>query len=134
LEARVQRAATLAEDAQVIRQLRGRPHQATEVGLPSSDLLERVARAMQAAGLDARALVSTLPQPPRRLPNSEHAEVVHRLVFEAVPLEGLVRFGEALTRQNPELRLSGFQLRAGQPPTTWNADVSVSYWVLSAVR
>lgn len=127
---RAARAAAVAADAQAIARLQRLPVQATETGLPSSDLLQRVAQAMQAAGLPADALVSTLPQPPRRLPNSDHAEVVHRLLFEGVSMESLARFGHALTYQSA-LRLSALQLGAGRERERWDADVSVSYWVLA---
>ena len=130
LDLRRARAATLAADAQAVSRLRQRPRQATETGLRRSDLLARVSRAMQAAGLDPASLASTLPQPPRRVPGSAHAEVLHRLMLEAIELEALVRFCHALAQDNPELRVAALQLRAGNEPTLWNADVSVSYWVL----
>lgn len=131
LVARQGRAAELAADAEAIASLRHVPQQAGEVGLPPGDLLASVAQAMTEAGLPAERLISTLPQPPRRLPHSPHAEVVHRLVFEQVSLEPLVRFCHALTSRNLALRVGGFQFRAGRERTLWNVDVSVSYWVLA---
>ena len=95
----------------------------------SNGILERVTRAMQKAGLNTDTLISTLPQPPRRPPGSDHAEVVNRLVFEQVTLEALTRFCHALVARNTELTVSGLHLRAGPQPSLWNADVSVSYWL-----
>lgn len=130
LQQRQARAAAVAADAEAIARLQRLPTQAAETGLPSSDLLQCVSQAMQTAGLPADALVSTLPQPPRRLPNSDHAEIVHRLLFEGVSLECLTRFGFALTHESA-LHLSALQLRAGRERESWDADVSVSYWVLA---
>ncbi|MEW6249213.1 MAG: hypothetical protein AB1716_01075, partial [Planctomycetota bacterium] len=125
------RAGNLAADAAAILRCRSLPQQASEIGLPQADVLQRVAAAMRAAGLSAQSLVSTLPQPVRKLPGSGHAEVVNRLVFENVALEPLVRFGHALTTSSPELRVAGLQLRAGGQRQVWNAEVSVAYLVLS---
>ncbi len=129
VQARETRAAQVAADARAIAALRVKPQQATETGLQLSDILERVTRAMQRAGLRADTLISTLAQPPRRAPGSEQAEVVHRLVFEQVTLEALTRFCHALLAHNAELTVSGLHLRAGPQPSLWNADVSVSYWL-----
>lgn len=134
LEQRQARAVTLAADARAIVKLRRLPEQAAEVGLPQSDLLERVSQAMQKGGLKPESLASTLPQAPRKLPGSDHAEVVERLVFEDVRLEPLTRFCHALTASNPALRISAVQLRAGRDRETWNADVSVSHWILAPQR
>lgn len=131
LALRQTRAARLAADARAIAQLRDRPRQAAETGLQQADLLARVAVAMKSAGLPPSSLISTLPQPARRIPNSDHAELTHRLILENVPLEALVRFGHGLTAASAELRVSGVHLRAGTARTEWNADVSVAYWVLA---
>jgi hypothetical protein len=128
---RASRGRSIAADLRTIARLRERPQQAAESGLPRSDLLARVSRAMRSAQLDAAMLASTLPQPPRRVPGSDHAEIAHRLMFENVELRPLVRFCHALTTQNPQLRVAALQLQAGSDPTTWNADVSVSYWLLA---
>jgi hypothetical protein len=130
-QARVARASSLAADAQAIAGLRDLPQQATEVGLPRADLLERVTHAMQVVQLPAEALVSTLPQPPRQQAGSAHAEMSYRLVFENVALEPLVRFCHTLTAELPALRTAGIQLRAGRDRQTWSADVTVAYWVLT---
>jgi len=124
------RAAPLSADARAIVQLRQRPHQAAEAGLPQADLLARVARAMQTAQLQPQALVSTLPQPPRRLPNSEHVEAVQRLLLENVEIAALVRFCHALTTDCPALRISALHLRAAPDKESWNVDVCLSYLVL----
>ncbi len=136
LAAREQRATALAEDAAAILRCRALPPQAAEVSLPTADFLARVSAALQTAGLPGQALASTLPQPQRRLPGNRHAEIVNRLVFESVGLEPLVRFCDELNRRNPALRISGIQLRAAMDRLLWNADVSVSYLVVSpeAVR
>jgi hypothetical protein len=131
LALRQSRAVQVAADAGAIAQLRGRPRQATEVGLKREDLLERVNRATQAAGLPPEKLISTDPQPARRVPGSDHAEVTCRLVFEGVALEHLVHFCYALTSANPELRVAAIQLRSGQDSSRWNADVSLAYWILA---
>ncbi len=127
---RTRRAGALAQDARTIASLRTRPLQATEVGLQLSDLLERVGQAMRTAGISADALISTLPQPPRRLPGSEHAEVAHRLVFRGVTMEGVVRFGYALTAANPQLSVTGIQLRPEAGTRGWQAEVSIAYLVM----
>lgn len=89
---------------------------------------------MQVGGLEPASLASTLPQAPRKLPGSDHAEVVERLVFEDVRLEPLTRFCHALTASNSALHVLAIQLRAGRDRETWNADVSVSYWILAPER
>ena len=134
LETRETRAVQVATDAHAIVTLRDRPQQATEMSLRQSELLERVARAMSTAGVDANALVSTLPQPPRRVRGGGHAQVANRLVFEHVKLEALIRFCHALVTANGELRVSGLHLHAGQERDTWNADVTVAYWILAPAR
>jgi hypothetical protein len=134
LKMRESRAAHLAADACAIAGLRNRPREATEVGLRRSDLLARVDRAMRTAQLSSDSLVSTLPQPPRRRPGSDHAEVAHRLVFENVDLEPLVCFCHALTTQNRELRVCAIHLRPATDKPLWSTDVSVSYWVLAPTR
>jgi hypothetical protein len=131
LRERRTRAAKLAADAASIAQLRGRPQQATETGLQSADLLDRVASAMRAAHLVPQTLVSTMPQPPRRLPNSPHAEIVHRLMFETIPLEGLSRFCHALMQAAPELQVTGLYLRPANAGGNWNVDVSLAYWIIA---
>lgn len=90
------RAVGLRTDVRTILELRARPQHATEAGLPDSDLLERIDRAMQSAELDAKTLVSTLPQPPRCERGSDHAEFSDRLTFENLQLEQIVRFSHAL--------------------------------------
>lgn len=132
LEARRTRATSLAADAAAIRRLRQCPQQASEVSMPQADLLARVTRSMQAARLDSATLVSAIPQSPRHLPGSDHAEVVHRLMFESVALEPLTRFCHALTTENPELGIGSIQLRAGRTCDTWNVDVGVTYWIIVA--
>lgn len=127
---RTRRAGALAQDARTIASLRARPLQATEVGLQLSDLLDRVGQAMRTAGIPADALISTLPQPPRRMSGSDHAEVVHRLVFKGVTMEGLVRFGYALKADNPQLSVTGVQLRPGAGPQGWQAEAEISYLIL----
>ncbi len=134
VQARETRAAQVAADARAIAALRVKPQQATETGLQLSDILERVTRAMQKANLKADTLISTLAQPPRRPPGSDHAEVVHRLIFERVTLEALTRFCHTLVAHNAELTVSGLHLRAGPKPSLWNADVSVSYWLAAPRR
>jgi hypothetical protein len=128
------RTAGLVADSQAIMALRQRPREVSETGLPRSDLLGRVNRAMRSAGLAPDTLASTLPQPPRARPGSERAEVVNRLLFEGVRLEPLVRFCHALTENSPELRISGIQLRAEGDRERWDADVSVSYWIVTPAR
>jgi hypothetical protein len=125
------RATQFAADAEAIATLLALPQQATEAGLPQADLLDQVTQAMQAANFAADRLVSTLPEAPRKLPGSLHAEVGHRLVFENVKLEPLVRFCHTLISRNPSFRITALHLRAGQDPQTWNADVNVAQWVLS---
>ncbi len=125
------RAEKLAADARAIVRLRALPRQAVETGWRQGDLLERVMAAMQAAGLRAEALISTLPQPPRKLPGTEQMEVVHRLVFEEIGLAPLLTGCRQLVVDNPGLRVSGLQLRAGRERQTWNAEVSLSYRVLA---
>ncbi len=134
LDTREARAGQLAADAQAIAAQRQRPQEVSETGLLRSDLLDRVNRAMQTAGLSPETLISTLPQPPRSHPGSDQAEVVNRLLFENVPLDRLVRFCHALTIENAELHIAAIQLRAGKDRHTWSADVSVSYWVVSPLR
>jgi len=128
------RAQQLAADARAIVALRQRPQEVSEAGLPDADLLERVNHAMQTAQLEPEALVSTLPQPPRTRPGAAQAEVVNRLLFENVRLEPLLRFAHELVTANAELRVSAVQFRAGRDEQRWNADVSVTYWVLDPHR
>jgi hypothetical protein len=130
LETRQMRAQELMADVRAVTTLRRHPQQASETELLRSDLLERVSQAMKHAQLSAETLVSTLPQPPRTRPGSEHAEVVNRLMFENVSLEQLVRFCHELTSANSELHVAAVQLCAGNDRNSWNADVSVSYWIL----
>jgi len=132
LDARQARAGQLAADAQAIAALRQRPLEVSETGLLRSALLDRVNRAMQAAGLAPETLISTLPQQPRSQPGSAQAEVVNRLLFENVPLKGLVGCCHTLTAESRELHIGAIQLRAGKEQQHWNADVSVAYWILAA--
>lgn len=132
--ARRARAAAVAADARRILQLRQRPKQAAEASLPQADLLTQVSAALQAAGIEPARLVSTQPQPPRKLPQSDHAELTLRLVLEGVPLEGLAKFCRTLTAMRPELRISGLQLRSAPAATLWNAEIGVAYWVLAPQR
>lgn len=131
LRRRTERAAGLAADATAIRQLRDMPRQASEAGLPQDDVLSQVAAAMKAAQIDPTQLVATQPQPPRKVLGTQQAEVTHRLTFENVRLEPLIRFGYELTSRNPALRVTAMQLRAGAEKSTWGADISVGYLVLS---
>ena len=127
------RAAELAADAGAIARLRQRPQQATETGLPPSELLGQVSAAMQAADLDPASLLSTLPQPPRQLPGSQHAELTHRLTFTNITLPALVRFCHTLTTDNPQLSVSTLQLRATDQ-IHWSSDICVSYWTIQPAR
>lgn len=129
LQRRTARAVSLAVDARRIAEFRRLPQQASEGGLRQADLLDQANQAMQAVGLEPEALISTEAEPPRQLPNSNHAEIVHRLVFENVRLEDLIRFCHGLTDRNPSLRIPAIQLRAGGTRGAWNVDVSVAYWV-----
>ena len=52
-------------------------------------------------------------------------------MFEAVPLEALIRFAYALTQSTPELQITGLYLRAGSATNSWNADVSLAYWIVA---
>ena len=110
--------------------MRDLPRHTSETSLPQSDLLAQVAAAMKAGGLSAESLLATVPQPTQKLPGTNRAQIVQRLSFENVRLEPLVRFGFELTANNPALRVSALQLRAGADRQTWNADVSVAYGVL----
>ncbi len=130
LDRRQAHAGQLAADVQAVAALRQRPQEVSETGLLRSDLLDRVNRAMQAARLGPETLVSTLPQPARGRPGSDQAEVVNRLLFENLSLEGLVRFCHTLTNNNPEFHVTAIQLRAGKNRQNWNADISVAYWIL----
>jgi hypothetical protein len=134
LAARRARAGDLVTDARAVLSARGLPQRAAEEDLPQADLLQQVGAAMQAAGLPADSLVSTLPEPPRQLPGATHAEIVHRLMFENVRLESLVRFCRDLLGQNEALHIAGLHLRAGADRQTWSADVSVSYWTIVPQR
>lgn len=51
----------------------------------------------------------------------------HRLTFENVLLEGLVRFCRAPCQTNPKTNVSGLQLRSAPSGSTWNADLSLTY-------
>ena len=131
LENRRTRAIQLADDARTVASLQRQPRQASETSILHSDLLDRVHRALQTAGLPTDRLVSTLPQPPRSRPGAEHAEVIHRLMFENVTLEQLTRFCQALLQANSDLHLATLQLRAGSAPQSWNAEIGVAYWIMN---
>ena len=124
------RATRLAASAQRIEQLRRQPSQARESMLPNADLLERVARWMQSAAIEKQTLVSTSVLPLRTVPGASHAEVVQRLTFERVRIEQLVRFCHHARGDAPELRISGLQLRPGNEPAAWSADVSLAYRIV----
>lgn len=127
LSRRMARSDVIALDAQTIASARTKPRQAAETTLTKADLLERVSQAMRAAKIDPKMLVSTLPQPPRRLLGSQLAEVASRLVFEGISLRQLVDFGLALRSADEQLRLAGLRLRAAADKNTWHVDATVSY-------
>lgn len=125
------RANQLAADATVIRTLQSRPRIAAEAGLPGADLLERVTRAMKTVGLGPETLASTLPQPPRRTAGASQTELSHRLLFEKVQLEPLVRLCCALQQDYSELHVTGFQFNATADGDAWNIEITLTCFVYS---
>lgn len=129
LRSRSSRAAALANDAAAIAKLREQPRLAAESGLPVADLLDKVGRALKSAGIEPASLVSTMPQPARRTQGARHLEVASRLIFEKIRLESLVRFCVALTSDSPQLHVTGIQLHSAAEAASWNAELTVSYYV-----
>lgn len=127
---RSERANQLANDARMIATLRSKPTRVSEAALPNDDLLDRTSRAMRQAGIEAAALVSTLPQPPRRTLGSDRAEVATRLLFENITLKSLLELCRQLCPPSNELRVTGIQLRAAPQLDRWNVDLTIAYWVI----
>lgn len=127
LRTRQERAAEVARDGLALLEARDQPHQVVAVDVPASDLLQAVQHAMQTGGLEARTLVSTIPQPPRRVAGTSVSEAGQRLIFENVSLEPFLRMCMALRERFPQLRINGLHLRAADVGR-WNVDLSVAYW------
>lgn len=125
------RAIQLATDATEIAKLMQRPRIVAESGLPDADLLERVTRAMKSVSLSPDTLVSTLPQPIRRIAGASQMELSHRLLFEKVQLEPMVRLCCALQQDYPELHVTGFQFNATADGNAWNVEITITCFVYS---
>lgn len=132
LTRRDQQAQRLVFEVRRIAALAHRPQIAMETSLPVADLQERIAQAMKSAGLEPACLVSTLPQPPKRVPGAARVEVACRLLFEKVRLEPLVRCGWSLLAANPQLHITGLQLHNSVEAGVWNADLTITYYLLAA--
>lgn len=134
LATRVAGANAIAVDIQAIEVLQQHPRQAGDLAPSSADLLERVDRALDSVGTDPQVLVSTNPQPVRRVAGTDLAEFGHRLVLENVPLEAIVRFLYELVRADPALRVSSLELHAAQSGGRWNVDLELSYRALAPAK
>jgi hypothetical protein len=130
LARRRERTSQLVADAQATVAARGQPAQVREDSLPTADLLQRIDVALKSASIDPRALVSAVPQPPRRISGTDRAEVGHRLLLEDVALEPLARFCEQVSRLSADLHLTAIQLRASANPDRWSAEVVLACYVI----
>src|SRR5262245_39674176 len=89
LRERTNRASALMADADRIETLRSRPQEVAASPVPESRLLDDITAALKSAPIDAAALVSTVPQPPRPVARTNLVALSHRLVFQKVRLEPL---------------------------------------------
>lgn len=132
LRERQARAAQLAADVASIRAMRSSVAPLGERPTGREEVTEHLVAALKAGGIPAKQIVSVLPQPPRRRPDSDLLEINHRVLLDAVELRGVVQACETLCRTHPELELTSLQLRAVPgSTTTWNVDLGISYGVFS---
>lgn len=124
------RLATVRNDVARITALQSVPHRATERRLPHEALVAVIDQARNRATLDARALTSIWPEPPRRLGRSDYLTLATRLHFEKVPLDRLTRFAHALQSIDASLRLTAVRLLSQQHPgLLWDAELTVTYLI-----
>ncbi|MGB2987495.1 MAG: hypothetical protein WBE26_16650 [Phycisphaerae bacterium] len=82
------------------------------------------------AGIDRSHRHDSIPQPPVRLPKSDHKRLTTRLYFEAVTLKQLAASANHLETSDLIFRVSAVNLTNRDPATTsYGADLAVSYFV-----
>ena len=90
----------------------------------------QVERALGNAGIANDRWAQSVPQPPRRLPQSDYRQHATRFYFESVTLRQLAAFAHNLRTDDPTLHVSSLNLTNRQPETQhFDVEVSLSYLV-----
>ena len=126
----VQQLTQIRTDAARIQALQRVPKTATSRERTNDEPLAQVQRSLTAAGIDRSQWHDSIPQPPRRLPQSEYTTHATRLYLEGVRLREFAAFIHHLHVDDPTLRASAINLtnRKSDMPD-YDVDLAVSYLV-----
>ncbi len=118
--------------AKQIQALRDQPTMADDHAMQKADMTRRIAKAVSAASLDEKRLVSIDHQTARRIGRTPYLEKPTRLTLRDVDMPGTLSMLYSLTQGNSRLNVSRLRFTAPQEAANsnaWTVDTTVTYLI-----